>query len=447
MITIKKGLDLPINGSPVQKISGEKPVKTVALLGPDYNGMKPTMLVAVGDSVKLGQKLFLDKKNPGVVYTSPGSGKVIEINRGEKRVFLSIVIELEGDDEETFQSWSADKLNQLDRKQVQEILIESGVWTSLRTRPFSRAPMPESVPHSIFINAMDSNPLAIDPLIVLEEQKENFIAGIDVLSNLTDGNLYCCTAPDVKIEGLVQTKARQEQFKGPHPAGLPGTHIHFLDPVHIEKTVWSVNYQDVIAIGHLFLTGKILVDRVISIAGPEAKNPRLIRTRIGANTQELVQDESSDKKNRTVSGSLFSGHKAEEALGYLGRFHHQICILEEGYQREFLGWCGPGLSKFSVKNIFLSTLFPKKKFSFTTSFGGNKRAMVPIGMYEKVMPLDIIPTFLLRSIIVEDTDEAQKLGCLELDEEDLGLCTFVCPGKYDYGPILRNNLTKIEREG
>lgn len=447
MITIKKGLDLPIKGSPKQTISEEKPVKKVALLGPDYNGMKPTMLVAVGDTVKLGQKLFLDKKNPGVAFTSPGAGKVVEINRGERRVFLSLVIELEGDAEETFQSWAANELSQIDRKKVQEVLIDSGVWTSIKTRPFSKSPTPDSVPHSIFINAMDTNPLAADPSVLIKEKNDLFIAGINVLSRLTDGKLYCCTAPGKSINNLEKTKADQQQFKGPHPAGLPGTHIHFLDPVQIEKTVWTINYQDVIAIGHLFTTGKILVDRVISIAGPEANNPRLIKTRIGANVDELVQGEASDKKNRVVSGSLFSGHNADQALGYLGRFHHQLCILEEGYKRELLGWMGPGLNQFSVKNVFLSALNPKKKFSFTTSTGGNKRAMVPIGSYEKVMPLDIIPTFLLRSLIVEDTDQAQNLGCLELEEEDLGLCTFVCPGKYDYGTILRNNLIIIEREG
>lgn len=447
MITIKKGLDLPIKGSPKQEISEEKQVKTVALLGPDYNGMKPTMLVSVGDTVKLGQKLFLDKKNPGVVFTSPGAGKVIEINRGERRVFLSLVIELAGDEEETFQSWARPELDKIDREKVQEILVESGAWTSIKTRPFSKSPILDSVPHSIFINAMDTNPLAADPKILIKGKNDLFIAGINVLSRLTDGKLYCCTAPNGKIDNLEQTKAEQHQFQGPHPAGLSGTHIHFLDPVNVDKTVWSINYQDVIAIGHLFTTGKILVDRMISIAGPEATNPRLIKTRIGANVNELIQGETSGKTNRIVSGSLFSGHKADQTLAYLGRFHHQLCVLEEGTQRELLGWVAPGSDKFSIKNVFLSALMPKKKFAFTTSSGGNKRAMVPIGMYEKVMPLDIIPTFLLRSLIVEDTDQAQHLGCLELEEEDLGLCTFVCPGKYDYGTILRNNLIIIEREG
>ena len=447
MITIKKGLDLPIKGSPKQEISEEKQVKTVALLGPDYNGMKPTMLVSVGDTVKLGQKLFLDKKNPGVVFTSPGAGKVIEINRGERRVFLSLVIELAGDEEETFQSWARPELDKIDREKVQEILVESGAWTSIKTRPFSKSPILDSVPHSIFINAMDTNPLAADPKILIKGKNDLFIAGINVLSRLTDGKLYCCTAPNGKIDNLEQTKAEQHQFQGPHPAGLSGTHIHFLDPVNVDKTVWSINYQDVIAIGHLFTTGKILVDRMISIAGPEATNPRLIKTRIGANVNELIQGETSGKTNRIVSGSLFSGHKADQTLAYLGRFHHQLCVLEEGTQRELLGWVAPGSDKFSIKNVFLSALIPKKKFAFTTSSGGNKRAMVPIGMYEKVMPLDIIPTFLLRSLIVEDTDQAQHLGCLELEEEDLGLCTFVCPGKYDYGTILRNNLIIIEREG
>jgi Na+-transporting NADH:ubiquinone oxidoreductase subunit A len=208
-----------------------------------------------------------------------------------------------------------------------------------------------------------------------------------------------------------------------------------------------MNYQDVVAVGKLFTTGRLFVERVISLAGPQVKKPRLLETRIGANIDDLIAGELSTLDNRVISGSVFAGRMASEAFAYLGRYHTQISVLEEGRKREFLGWVSPGANKFSIKNVFLSKLFPGKKFAFTTSEEGNKRAMVPIGMYEKVMPLDIQPTFLLRSLIVRDTDKAQALGCLELDEEDLGLCTFVCPGKYDYGSILRDNLTRIEKDG
>lgn len=447
MITIKKGLQLPISGSPDQKITEGAPVKSVAVIGPDYVGMKPTMAVKVGDHVKLGQLLFTDKKTEGVRYTSPGTGKVVAINRGEKRVLESVVIELEGTEEETFQSYSSKELETLTREQAQENLVTTGLWTAFRTRPFSKVPAPESTPNSIFVTAMDSNPLAANAEIIIAEEKKSFTQGLQVLGKLTDGKVFLCKAPNTNIPGDDVDQVVTEEFSGPHPAGLAGTHIHFLDPVHINKTVWTIGYQDVIAIGKLFLTGRIYTDRVLSLAGPGVKNPRLIRTRMGANIEDLVEGELNDMETRVISGSVFHGRTAEKNFVFLGRYHQQISVLEEGRKREFLGWLAPGKDKHSVKSIFLSKLFSGKLFNFDTSTGGSKRAMVPVGSYESVMPLDVEPTFLLRSIIVGDTDEAQALGCLELDEEDLGLCTYVCPGKYDYAPILRQALTQIEREG
>lgn len=447
MITIKKGLKLPIKGEPNQQISKGNQVKSVALIGSDYNGMKPTMLVKVGDKVKLGQPLFADKKTPGVIFTSPGAGKVSAINRGAKRALQSVVITLEGKEEVTFDSYEETKVEGLGREQVQENLVKSGLWTSLRTRPFSKVPALGSIPHSIFVNAMDTNPLAADPATILNEKRSAFTNGIKVLSKLTKDKIYLCTAPDDNIPGVDSKLVVQKKFSGLHPAGLPGTHIHLVDPVNAEKIVWTINYQDVIAIGHLFTTGKILTDRVVALAGPEVKNPRLVTARLGACIDDLVRGELGNNDNRVISGSVLSGYKADGPLAYLGRYHLQVSVIEEGRKREFLGWLVPGLNKFSTKAVYLSKLFPKKLFAFTSSLEGSKRAMVPIGMYEKVMPLDIQPTFLLRSLIVGDTDQAQLLGCLELDEEDLGLCTFVCPGKYNYGSILRENLTKIEKDG
>ncbi|MCP4754487.1 MAG: Na(+)-translocating NADH-quinone reductase subunit A [Proteobacteria bacterium] len=447
MILIKKGLNLPITGAPEQRIYDGNPVKSVAVVGGDYNGMKPTMKIAEGDHVKLGQVLFEDKKTPGVVYTSPGSGKVVAVNRGEKRVLQSVVIELEGDEEETFNSYPENELSSLKREQIVDNLVGSGLWTALRTRPYSKVPSPESTPNSIFVTAIDTNPLAANPELFLDEQRGAFANGLKIVAKLTDGKTFLCKAKGAKIPGSELNDTVTEEFDGIHPAGLPGTHIHFLDPVSGSKTVWYLNYQDVIAIGKLFTTGKLFTERVVALAGPEVKKPRLIRTRLGANIDDLVAGEVNSKDDRVVSGSVLSGHRAKDSIAYLGRYHMQISALEEGTKREFLGWLGPGSKKFSVKNVFLSKLIPGKKFAFTTSEEGNQRAMVPIGMYEKVMPLDIQPTFLLRSLIVEDTDKAQALGCLELDEEDLGLCTFVCPGKYNYGSILRKNLIRIEKEG
>ncbi|NQU62786.1 MAG: Na(+)-translocating NADH-quinone reductase subunit A [SAR324 cluster bacterium] len=447
MILIKKGLDLPITGAPEQVINNGNLVKSVAVIGADYNGMKPTMKVNEGDTVKLGQILFEDKKTPGVIYTAPGAGKVTAIHRGAKRVLQSVVIELEGDEEESFDTYSEQELTGLSREQIVTNLVKSGLWTAFRTRPFSKVPSPESSPQAIFVTAIDTNPLAAKPELVLDRQRGAFTNGLKLVAKLTDGKTYLCKAAGANIPGNESKDVVTEEFGGVHPAGLAGTHIHFLDPVNANKKVWYLNYQDVIAVGKLFTTGRLFVERVISLAGPQVKNPRLIQTRIGANIDDLVAGELSALDNRVISGSVFSGRLASDAFAYLGRYHMQLSVLEEGTKREFLGWLSPGGNKFSIKNVFLAKLFPGKKFGFTTSEEGNKRAMVPIGMYEKIMPLDIQPTFLLRSLIVGDTDKAQALGCLELDEEDLGLCTFVCPGKYDYGSILRDNLIRIEKDG
>ena len=446
VIKIKKGLDLPIAGEPTSVVD-KKTVKRIAILGNDYIGLKPTMQVAVGDMVKKGQLLFTDKKMEGVKYTSPGSGKIIEINRGAKRVFLSLVIELDGNDEVTFNSYTKDELSSLTYEQVKEQLIDSGLWTSLRERPFSKVANPKTVPHSIFITAMDSNPLAPSMDLILEGNEESFKNGILILSKLTEGNLYICKDEGATIPEVKDAKIKVQEFAGVHPKGLAGTHIHFLDPVSRTKQVWYVGIQDVIAIGKLFINGKINTERIISFGGPSVKNPRHIKTRIGASLEELSQNELNGDNNRIISGSVLSGRKGEKPEDFLGRYHQQVTSIPENNKREFLGWAIPKSDLFSVKNVLLSSFTPKKKFNFNTALNGGVRAIVPVGSYEKVMPLDILPTFLLRSLAVDDVEEAEALGCLELDEEDLALCTFVCPSKIDHGINLRRNLTLIDKEG
>lgn len=446
--SIKKGLDLPISGKPEQTIFDGNNVNSVAVLGNEYVGMRPTMLVEEGQQVKLGQALFEDKKNPGVMFTSPGAGIVKAINRGAKRVLQSVVIELDGDEEVTFQQFSPEQLDSLERDTIKQNLIDSGLWLSFRTRPYSRSPAVDSTPHSIFVTAIDTNPLAADPSVIINEYAEDFKHGLTVLSQLTNGKLFICQAPDTALPSSHKDNIEIHTFSGPHPAGLAGTHIHYLDPVGANKTVWTINYQDVIAIGKLFTSGHLWAERVIALAGPLVNKPRLVRTRLGASTEDLVRGEIQDVQARIISGSVLHGHTANNWAAYLGRFHNQLSIIAEGTQRELLGWIRPGgKNKFSALNVFISSLFPKKELALTTTQNGSPRAMVPVGVFEGVMPLDILPTQLLRSLLVKDTDTAQALGCLELDEEDLSLCSFVCSGKYDYGPALRNNLTQIEREG
>lgn len=444
MIKIKKGLDIPLSGSPKQDIHDGPSIKHVAVLGEEYVGMRPTMLVEVGDRVKKGQALFEDKKNLGVFFTASVAGTVKEINRGAKRVLQSVVIEAEGDDSVTFDSFTAAELASLTVEQVKKNLTGSGLWTALRTRPFSTSPAVDSTPRAIFVTAMDTNPLAADPTVVIAQRSADFSNGLTVLSRLSD-KVYLCKKAGASIPSVPAVQV--EEFDGPHPAGLPGTHIHFLDPVSIKKVVWHINYQDVIAIGALFTSGQLNAERVISLAGPVVKNPRLVKTVLGASLAELTAGELQDGQNRIISGSVLAGAAANGVHGYLGRFHNQVSVLAEGYDKEFLGWAMPGSDKFSVTRAYLAHLNPKRLFNMTTTTNGSSRAMVPIGNYERVMPLDILPTLLLRDLLVGDTDGAVSLGCLELDEEDLALSTFVCPGKYDYGVALRDCLTTIQKEG
>jgi len=442
---LSKGLDLPILGAPDQRIDKGREVSKVAILGNDYIGLKPTMLVKVGDKVKKGQAIFEDKKTPGVIYTAPAAGTVIEINRGEKRALISVVIEKAGKAQTKFTSYDASDLRSIDEEKVRKNLIKSGLWSTFRTRPFNKVPQVDAKVDGVFVNAMDTNPLAADPQIIIDENKEAFKQGLDVLTNFKVP-VHLCKAEQAKMPTTDGVEV--SEFSGPHPAGNSSTHIHFIMPVNLNRTVWTISYQDVIAIGKLFVTGHLDTSRIIALAGPNVLSPRLIETELGADINELVSDSLKEGLNRVISGSILNGTVAEGASAYLGRYDNQISVIDEDRERRFMGWIVPGSDRFSKMNIYVSSLFGRgKKFRLTSSQNGSPRPIVPVGVYEKVMPLDILPTPLLKAIVVKDTDTVQQLGGLELAEEDLALCTYVDPGKHDFGPVLRENLTQIELEG
>lgn len=447
MFRIRKGLDLPISGVPEQHVTTGASIHHVAIVGDDYVGMRPAMLVQEGDRVIKGQALFEDKKNPGVMFTAPASGTVAAIHRGERRVLQSVVIQIEGDEKREFARFDAADLATLSHDAVQTQLLESGLWTALRTRPYSKTPVPGTVPAAIFVTAIDTNPLSADPQPLILAERKAFDAGLTVLTRLTPGKVHVCQASGGKLGGHPQGQVAFNEFAGPHPAGLVGTHIHFLEPVSLTKQVWHLNYQDVIAIGKLFTTGELCAERIIAIGGPQATQPRLVRTLLGADLTALLAGETKEGENRIISGSVLSGRHATGPMAWLGRFHLQVSVVLEGREKELFGWVLPGAEKYSVTRTTLGHFLRRKLFNFSTSTNGGERAMVPVGNYERVMPLDILPTVLLRDLLAGDTDGAQALGCLELDEEDLALCTYVCPGKYEYGPVLREVLTRIEQEG
>ena len=437
---IKKGLELPIAGKPSQTIGEYLDSEQVALVGTDYMGMRPSLAVRPGDRVQRGQLLFHCKKTEGVRYTAPACGTVVAINRGDKRAFQSLVLARSGGDDQV----------EFSHKDGRSLLVESGLWTALRTRPWSKVPAANApLPKSLFVNAMESNPLAPDPATIISHASENFKKGLALLCRLMEERpVYLChhkdhTPPLPEGENILL-----KAFSGKHPAGLSGTHIHFVDPVGSGQSVWYLAYQDVISIGQLVQTGKLSSERIISIAGPCARNPRLVRTHQGTCLSEILKDERTPRSVRTISGSLFHGTKAQGPYDYLGRYHTQVTLMAEESPRVLLGWQRPGWDKFSIKRVFASSMGGREKpFPLNTDTNGSRRAMVPVGSFEKVMPLDILPTQLLRALVVKDIEQAITLGCLELDEEDLALCTFVSPGKEDFGPLLREVLNEIEQNG
>ena len=455
---IKKGLDLPITGLPIQEIESAPSPGRVALLARDYQFMKPRMRTAVGDVVARGQLLFEDRKSEGIRFVAPGAGTVTAINRGERRAFQSLVIELSDGERGgrpaekevlSFDSFTGQAVDSLSGQEVRELLVESGQWTALRTRPFSKVPDPAESCHSIFVTAMDSNPLSADPEVVMESRLADFNRGLEVLAKLTDGVVYVCCSPGSTLGQAPVEGVMVESFVGKHPAGLAGTHIHILDPVERNKTVWHVGYQDVAAMGSLFETGRLDIHRVVALGGPVVKRPRLLATRIGAETGTLVNDELEPGVHRVISGSVLHGFTSVgEVFGYLGRYTNQVSCLAEDSERKLFGWFWPGFDRFSMTRVFGSAIRGSSaRYDFTTTTHGAHRAMVPIGLFERVMPLDIMPTFLLRALLMDDLERAEALGCLELDEEDLALCAFVSPGKEDYDVALRRNLLDVWKEG
>ncbi|MGB5195312.1 MAG: Na(+)-translocating NADH-quinone reductase subunit A [Polyangiales bacterium] len=447
-VRVRKGLNIPIAGEPQQRIYDAEPAGWVGLAVRDFRGLRPRLRAEVGGRVVLGQPLLVDKNNPEVMFTSPGCGEVVAIHRGDRRALQSIVIRLEGDEEETFGAHESEALATLDRDIVRQKLLSSGAWTSFRTRPFGKVPQADASPHSIFVTAIDTNPLAADPAVVLAERAREFSDGLAVVSRLTDGLVHVCQGPGPSLLLPAIERVKHAVFEGPHPAGLVGTHIHFLDPVSQNKSVWYIHYQDVVAIGALFTTGRVHTERVVALGGPLARRPRLIRTRVGASTQELLEGEVEPVPCRVVSGSILGGRRAAGKARYLGPYDLQLSVLHEDDSRHFLDWLTPGFGKYSAIRAFAAALRPQShRFALSTSQQGSPRAMVPIGNFERVMPLDILPVPLLKALIVEDTESAKALGCLELEEEDLALCSFVCCSKYEYGTFLRRCLNLIEKNG
>lgn len=431
-LVIDRGLDIRCAGEPLTVIDGEKRIRTVALVGDDYPGLKPSFAVHPGERVRQGDTLFVDRRDPRLRFTAPVAGRVTAIQRGERRSFRWIAIEREGDEAVTFPSFDPEEIPSLDRERVVGLLLESGLWTALRSRPFEVIPSPDTVPSALFVTATDTSPLAVDPAVVAGPVPDLLRAGLAALRRLLDGPLYLCHSP--RFPGLQVDGVTPVCVSGPHPAGLAGTHIHFLAPVGRDRTVWHVPVREVIAIGSLFLLGRIDPERVISLGGPGVIRPRLLKVPVGGSLAELVEGELRDGTYRVIGGSILHGRRMEE-VPFLGRLTTQVSVLPERRRRDFLGWLRGVVGRYPAR-------IPR-----TTARHGSLRAIVPIGVYDDVMPLEVETVWLLRSLLADDLEGALELGALQLAEEDLSLLTYVCPSKIDYGAFLRKMLDRIAREG
>ena len=437
MIKTSKGLNLPISGTPDPIISDAPNVTSVSLLANDFVGMKPTMMVKVGDIVKRGTKLFEDKKNPGIFFTSPAGGTVKDINRGDKRKFLSVEVEVsENEDAEYFEYENTSE-------GLTELLINTGLWNAFRTRPFNRTPKVGSLPDAVFVNACDTNPLSVDPYFIIDQDRDDFKNGLEALTRLFSCPIHC-TYQNNNFEINVD-KINYCQVSGPHPAGLSSTHISQLYPVSINKIAWTINYQDIISLGYLLKNKSLRTHKIIALGGPSVFKPSLISARISGNIDQLTAGKI-DNNSRVVSGSLIYGHASEGIMNYLGFYDSIISAIPDEANDIFLNWLMPGSNLHSKLNVFSSSLLNPNKFTFNVSLNGGDRAIVPVGSYDEILPMDILVPQLLKALVVGDIEQAVELGMLELAPEDLALASYICPSKYDYCSILANNLNNLYLE-
>ena len=445
---IKQGRDIRLKGAAPEEIVTLSLPRQVAVIPSDFRGTKASLCVKVDDAVKVGTPLFEDKHCPEIKVVSPVSGRVVAIDRGDKRFLQDILLECDGRQEAVPQRrFFRSEIPGLAKEEVEKTLLQSGLWPVLRQRPFSKVAHPHESPKSIFVHAMNTEPLAADVDFILQGKEEQFHAGLNVLTRLTKGKVYLCARHGSQSKALTQARdVETHYFAGPHPAGNVSTHIHYLDPIRKGEHVWYVEAQDVLRVGSLFLEGVYSPERVVAVTGEGAGRRFYARTILGAPVSLLL--EGSDLEGmRCVSGSVLAGREVGQN-GYLSFYDSQLTVIPEGGKRVLLGWLSLGFDKYTFSKTFVSSFLPEKKeVSLTTDKQGSDRAIVLNHIYDSLVSLDIMPYFLLKAVIGGDIEEAEKLGILECDEEDFALCSFACPSKTDVGMIIREGLELIEKEG
>lgn len=444
-VNLKKGFDIRLEGSAEKILSSQSEPPLYALKPPDFPGLIPKLNVRPGDKVLAGTPLFHDKIRPDILYTSPVSGNVVAINRGERRLLLDIVVEKSGDEYINFGKSDPEAGS---RELIKKVLLISGLWPAIRQRPYHIVANPSESPKSIFVSGFDSAPLSPDnDFVMYNFSATHFRSGIAALRKLTDGkvNLVLRGKEDTPAAFRDVPGVEISHFSGPHPSGNVGVHIHHLDPVSKGEVVWYVNLQDVLTIGRLFEQGYYIPEKIVALSGSEVLHPQYYKVRTGASVSYMVKDNIKPGNVRYISGNVLTGSKIP-ANGFLGYYDSQVTVIPEGDYFEFFGWAKPGAGKFSFYNAFLSKLFPRRKYRLDTNFHGGERAFVLTGKYEQVVPMDIFPMQLCKAILAEDIDNMENLGIYEVAEEDLALCEYICPSKIEIQSIIRKGLSLMVKE-
>ncbi len=448
LIKTKRGLDIQISGKAEEMMGKTLISETIAIVPDQYHGITPKVLVKEGDEVKAGSAVFRDKNFEAMNFVSPVSGKVLAVNRGERRKVLSIVVQ--NDNKYTYESFKSTSIDKLNADEIKQLLLQSGLWTYIKQRPYDVIANPDKAPKAIFVSGFDSAPLAPNYNFVFSGQMNDFQTGIDALVKLTglkvqlgikNGDTTFANVKNVDITA----------YEGPHPIGNVGIQINHVNPVNKAEVVWTLNAQDLIFIGRLFNQGKVDLTRTVAITGPEVVKPHYIKTVFGTEISTLIKGNvTMGIEHRYISGNVLSGTQ-QPAKGCIDPYATQITVIKEGKDvHELVGWAMPRFNRFSVSGTYFTTIlqkvFGKKSFEYDARLMGGVRAIIMSGEYDKVLPMDILPEFLIKSMIVGNIDKMEALGAYEIAPEDVALCEFVCTSKLPLQAIVRDALDNMKKE-
>ena len=447
-IRLKKGLTINLLGDADKVYASVKPAKRsnrYVVKPTDFHGLTPKLKVKIGDKVKAGSSLFFDKYNNKVNFCSPVSGEIIDIIRGEKRRILEVVVK--ADPEVVYEDFTTSSARDLSREQIIDGMLKGGVWPFIRQKPYDIIANPIDIPKAIFISTFKSAPLSIDNDFALYGMDDLFQKGLDYIIKLTKGKTHLNIDGNTNVSKVFTAAKGVEinNISGPHPSGNVGIQIHHIDPINKGEVVWYLEPQDVISIARLFTEGRYDVSRIVALCGPQVYKPRYHRIIAGVSVSNLLLDNLKEGDNRIISGDIFTGSRINLA-GNLGFYDSIVTVIEEGKKQEFLGWMMPGLDKFSASKTFLSWLSPNKNYELNANMHGEERAYVMTGEYEKVLPMDIYPTHLIKAIMIGDIERMENLGIYEVSPEDLALCEFVCTSKIEVQSIIRHGLDLVRKE-